>query len=296
MRFAASLVVASLALTLASRAVASPSSESQPAPTEAVARSSNPAADPSLEPTPPLIPEPTPRPSPRPTPKQTATPTPEPTPALGEAPRGDTRTGTVVSVVDGDTIDVLVAGAVIRVRLIGIDTPEVHSGVEWMGPEAHAAMARLVDGKEVVLERDVSKRDQFGRSLRHVWVADGGGWMLVNAELVRRGFAIASSYPPDTAYDTLYRSMQDRAQAAGRARWGPTPTPVPTPVPTAAPIAPLVPSHNCEASYPDVCIPLGSADIDCGEIAARLFTVLWNVANPDPHGFDGDSDGIGCES
>ena len=161
-----------------------------------------------------------------------------------------------------------------------------------MGPEAHATMVRLVDGKEVILERDVSKRDQFDRQLRHVWVSDGAGWMLVNAEIVRRGFAIASSYPPDTAYDTIYQSMQDRAQAAGRGRWGPTPTPVATPVPTAAAPAP---SQNCEATYPDICIPIGSADIDCGEIAARQFTVLWNVANPDPHGFDGDADGIGCE-
>ena len=43
-------------------------------------------------------------------------------------------------------------------------------------------------------------------------------------------------------------------------------------------------------------IAIGSADLDCGEIQWRRFQVVWNVPNPDPHGFDGDGDGIGCES
>ena len=37
-------------------------------------------------------------------------------------------------------------------------------------------------------------------------------------------------------------------------------------------------------------------DLDCGDIGFRNFTVLWNVPDPDPHGFDGDRDGIGCET
>ncbi len=44
--------------------------------------------------------------------------------------------------------------------------------------------------------------------------------------------------------------------------------------------------------YPTVCIPPSPPDLDCGEIAYRRFTVL----PPDPHRFDGDHDGIGCES
>ena len=54
---------------------------------------------------------------------------------------------------------------------------------------------------------------------------------------------------------------------------------------------------NCSASYPSFCIPPPPPDLDCGDITARNFTVLHNVADPDPHGFDGnDNDGIGCES
>ena len=48
---------------------------------------------------------------------------------------------------------------------------------------------------------------------------------------------------------------------------------------------------NCDSSYPDVCIPQYPPDLDCGEISFKNFKVLA----PDPHGFDGDGDGIGCE-
>ena len=49
--------------------------------------------------------------------------------------------------------------------------------------------------------------------------------------------------------------------------------------------------NNCDPSYPDVCIPPSPPDLDCGEIQYRNFKVL----TPDPHRFDGDKDGIGCE-
>lgn len=51
-------------------------------------------------------------------------------------------------------------------------------------------------------------------------------------------------------------------------------------------------TSNCDASYPDVCIPPYPPDLDCGQISERRFT----VRGPDPHGFDSDNDGIGCES
>ena len=55
---------------------------------------------------------------------------------------------------------------------------------------------------------------------------------------------------------------------------------------------PLPPAGNCDPSYPDVCIPPSPPDLDCGDIPYRRFTVL----PPDPHRFDGDNDGVGCES
>ena len=52
------------------------------------------------------------------------------------------------------------------------------------------------------------------------------------------------------------------------------------------------PAQNCDPSYPDFCIPPPPPDLDCDEVNGSNFTVL----PPDPHGFDGNSDGVGCES
>jgi hypothetical protein len=48
----------------------------------------------------------------------------------------------------------------------------------------------------------------------------------------------------------------------------------------------------CDPSYPTVCIPSPPPNLNCNDISARNFEVL----SPDPHGFDPDNDGIGCES
>lgn len=57
-------------------------------------------------------------------------------------------------------------------------------------------------------------------------------------------------------------------------------------------VPPLCKIQNCDTSYPTVCIPSPPPDLDCGEIGYRNFEVL----PPDPHRFDGDKNGIGCES
>jgi len=62
------------------------------------------------------------------------------------------------------------------------------------------------------------------------------------------------------------------------------------------PPPPPPPGTNCAASYPDECIPPPPPDINCADIPYRNFRVLWNVPSPDPHHFDGDHDGIGCET
>jgi micrococcal nuclease len=297
MRFAGTVGFAAFVLVGLSMPIGASgrSTDASPTPRPIARETAEPTEAPTEEPTE----EPTPSPTERPT--RRPTPTPEPTPAFGLEPTGPTETGTVVKIVDGDTIDVLVDGVEMRVRYIGMDTPEVHSGVEWLGPEAAAANADLVEGREVVLEKDVSETDQYGRALRYVWVQDGSSWLLVNLELIRLGFASITTYPPDVKYvDALYVDAQDEAQAAGLGLWGaaPTapPTPAPTPVPPVVAPVPAVPQTNCEPSYPGICIPVGSADLDCGEIQWRRFAVVWNVPNPDPHRFDGDQDGIGCES
>jgi len=205
-------------------------------------------------------------------------------------PSGPTEQARVVSVTDGDTIHVDIDGTEYRLRYIGIDSPETNdprSPVEWMGREASQANERLVGGKQVVLEKDVSDVDRFGRLLRYVWLRENGGWLMVNEELVRQGYAEASTYPPDVKYtDRLFEAMRD-ATDAGLGLWGAPEAPAPTPSSPAGGSG-----SNCDPSYPDVCIPPSPPDLDCGDISFRRFTVV----PPDPHRFDGDHNGIGCES
>jgi hypothetical protein len=73
----------------------------------------------------------------------------------------------------------------------------------------------------------------------------------------------------------------------------PQPPAAPQPLP---PPPPPPPAGNCHASYPTVCIPPAPPDLDCGQIAHRGFTVRHDVPDADPHGFDGDKDGVGCET
>jgi micrococcal nuclease len=131
----------------------------------------------------------------------------------------------VVAVVDGDTIKVEVDGTVYPVRYIGIDCPETvnpSEPVQWMGPEACDCNRRLVEGKTVYLEKNVSETDQYGRLLCYVFLPDG---TFVNAELVRLGYAQVSTYPPDVRYQDLLLEMQQEARDHGVGLWGPKPTP-----------------------------------------------------------------------
>jgi micrococcal nuclease len=205
---------------------------------------------------------------------------------FGRQPVGPTTIGLVVDVVDGDTIKVAIGGVVYRLRYIGIDTPETvdpSRPVQWMGPEASAANKALVAGHEVVLEKDVSEVDRYGRLLRYVWLHDGDSWLMVNYELVRRGFAHSATYPPDVRYQELFLAAEQEARDAEQGLWAPTAGESPAPVRLMG---------SCDPSYPTVCIPPPPPDLDCGDITFRRFEVL----PPDPHRFDGDGDGIGCES
>jgi micrococcal nuclease len=156
------------------------------------------------------LPEPTNTPRPTSTSKPTDTPIPTdpltPTPARAEA--------RVIKVVDGDTISVDIDGETYSLRYIGVDCPE--SG-DWMAAEATQANFDLVGGKTVYLEKDVSETDRYDRLLRYVYLADG---TLVNAELVRLGYARAIAYPPDTKHQGLFDGMQQEAMKAGRGMWG----------------------------------------------------------------------------
>jgi endonuclease YncB( thermonuclease family) len=221
---------------------------------------------------------------------------------VGHAPHeaGVYELATVTNVVDGDTIDVEFAdGRTARVRLIGVDTPEVHGEIECYGIAAAQFTAEWLDHKQVALERDVSETDRYGRLLRYVWI----GPYLFNELLVRQGYAGVATYPPDVKYVGRFREAERAAREERAGLWGacpvspvgggaePVPAPSPQPTPAPSPAPGPSPSPACDPSYPTVCIPPPPPDLDCSDIPYRRFPVL----PPDPHRFDPDRDGVGCE-
>jgi micrococcal nuclease len=129
--------------------------------------------------------------------------------------------GRVSRVIDGDTLDIVVAGETRRVRLLGVDTPEsVHptEPVECYGPEASAFLRALVEGQTVRLAADPSQDavDRYDRWLGLIWLDDG---TLVNHELIAQGYATAFITRPPHARSTAFRDAEDQARAAGLGMW-----------------------------------------------------------------------------
>jgi micrococcal nuclease len=125
----------------------------------------------------------------------------------------------VSRVIDGDTIEVRIGGLEDEVRYIGIDTPEtVKPGtpIQCFGPQASALNHRLVEGRRARLVFDRERRDVYGRLLAYVYV----GGRLVNADLVRRGYARTLTIPPNVAHAGLFHRLAHAAGNDGRGLWG----------------------------------------------------------------------------
>ena len=179
----------------------------------------------------------------------------------------------VTRVIDGDTVEVDFQGRTFTVRLIGIDTPESvapDEPVQCFAVEASSYTTQRLDGERVRLQFDVERIDPYGRTLAYVWL----GSELFNETLVREGYAFVTTYPPNVRYVDRFRAAQREARSEGRGAWGR-----------------CVHPGACDPAYPDACIPPPPPDLDCSDVDQRRFTVLA----PDPHDFDGDHNGIGCE-
>jgi micrococcal nuclease len=128
----------------------------------------------------------------------------------------------VTRVTDGDTIRVTIQDTEYRVRYIGIDTPESVAPGQSVEPYAIAASEaneRLVGGRDVILEQDVSETDRFGRLLRYVWLRENGTWTMVNLALVEQGFAQVATYPPDVKYVDRFLAAEREAREEERGLW-----------------------------------------------------------------------------
>jgi len=158
-------------------------------------------------------------------PSLSSDPAPSPSPSAPSPhplARGE-RDGEVVRTVDGDTIYVRLATGVEKVRYIGVDTPEVHHptrGEEPGAREAAVVNRRLLGDRPVRLETDVQLRDRYGRLLAYVWARrPDGGLVMVNAELVRLGYAAVMTVPPNVRHAALFRRLAAEAREQHRGLW-----------------------------------------------------------------------------
>lgn len=127
-------------------------------------------------------------------------------------------TGTVVSITDGDTLRLEVDGRELRVRLIGIDTPEVYPEVECFGPEATDALATLAPvGSSLLYAYDRDPRDRYDRELMYLFTTEGTS---INLELVAQGFAHAVLFEPNDRYWAELQAAERAAQNARLGLWG----------------------------------------------------------------------------
>ena len=107
-----------------------------------------------------------------------------------------------------------------KVRYIGVDTPEsVKPGtrVQCFAERASAYNARLVEDERVRLVLDAEARDPFGRLLAYVYRDRDG--LFVNAALVRGGYAVALTIPPNVAHADELRRLAAAARRDGRGLW-----------------------------------------------------------------------------
>jgi len=115
----------------------------------------------------------------------------------------------VIIVHDGDTVSVIRDKKQEKVRLIGIDAPEI--GQKPWGGEAKRSLESILQtsGWKVRIEFDVEKTDQHGRMLAYVWTTDGS---LINLKMIRGGYALLYTIPPNVKHAEEFKKAQAEAR------------------------------------------------------------------------------------
>ena len=198
--------------------------------------------------------------TPRPTYTYYPTLSPAPTATPGSLPpREGWQKARVTHVTDGDTIHVVIDDRTFTLRYVGIDAPELNALCYNEATQFNSYLVHS-QGGVVYLERDTSETDVYGRLLRYVWLTTPDKYVMVNAELVAMGYAIAKAYPPDTRYQSYLTEAQEQARQNGLTlcRVTPTPTPgatrVPTPLPATATRVPRTATPAPATDCPQGCV------------------------------------------
>ncbi|UNU23138.1 thermonuclease family protein [Microcoleus vaginatus] len=130
--------------------------------------------------------------------------------------------GTIAKVeraISGQTIEVISTADKIalleQIRLIGIDAPDLQQQ-PW-GEAAKQRLEQLTGGKQVLLESDIEEKDQFDRKLAYLWQDKN----LLNEQLVKEGYALASVRSPNTKYQQRLINAQEWARLMGKGLWNP---------------------------------------------------------------------------
>ena len=107
-----------------------------------------------------------------------------------------------------------------KIRLIGVDAPETRKSsrkeVGYYGEEAKHFLSEMLSGESVRLEYDADRTDRYGRVLAYVYLQDG---TFVNGELLRKGFAMELTVPPNVRYAEKFVQLQQQARAKKRGMW-----------------------------------------------------------------------------
>ena len=124
----------------------------------------------------------------------------------------------VTRVVDGDTIDVESKSEKFSVRLIGIDTPELHkpnTPVQCFAQVAQSYLEPILLGKEVKLVKDVEDEDKYQRKLRYVFLGEEN----INYKMVEEGYAYLLTIPPNVLYQSMFRNAALDAIRSDKGLW-----------------------------------------------------------------------------
>jgi len=114
--------------------------------------------------------------------------------------------GTLLEIIDGDSIRVAIQGSIFEVRYIGIDTPEYNGNQRQAAVEAAEENRRIISTSQVYLFKDQSETDKYGRLLRYVISND----KFINLELVRSGHAQVKKYYPDSSCHLTFEQINVR--------------------------------------------------------------------------------------